>query len=65
MTNKAGETYPVRVINSREGVTFQDGTIGRALKVAEIHYRTVGNACSQKRAAILTEPFWTKAERVK
>lgn len=64
MTNAAGVTYPVRVINSREGVTFKDGTTGTALKVQEIHYRAPRSPYAEMSDKIHGTAFWTKAGRV-
>jgi hypothetical protein len=63
-TSLQGVQYPCLVVNRRENVTFNDGTVGTALKIREITYATAGNAYSQKFVERYAAPMLVKAHRV-
>ena len=63
-TSLQGVQYACLVINRRENVTFNDGTVGTALKIREIVLGTAGNAYSQKTVKRYAAPMMVKAARV-
>lgn len=63
-TSLQGVKYACLVINRRENVTFNDGTVGTALKIREITLGTGGNAYNQKTVKYYAAPMLVKAARV-
>lgn len=63
-TSLAGVQYSCLVINRRENVKFNDGSVGAALKIREIALGTGGNAYSQQTVKRYGAPMLVKAERV-
>lgn len=64
MTNKAGKTYGVRVINRRENCTRKDGSVGALLKIQEIYYRQNPSPYAEKNIKSYMSPIWVKSEAV-
>jgi hypothetical protein len=64
-TNKAGETYGVRVINRRDNVARKDGTIGTLVKVQEIYFRQNPSPFAEKNIKCHHAAVWINADMAK